>query len=159
MSELKDAAENIKRLSVQFKGLLALADHIEKIESIEGDLPQIEAKRDALVAECKDLADKSVQLQDSIFLSQQQSKSVMDAAHKEAADINIKALEEAEQLIEKAKSEAADKVLAIAQEYNQTADKVKEATDKLISLQTQCAEEQLKLEQIQQQLAAIKGAI
>lgn len=157
--KLQEASENIKRLSVMFKGLIEAADEIDKMGSLENHVKELEFKKISLVKENEELKSDNDQVIEAINANNQRASDVIKDAESKALVI-----------VEAAKAEASIKLAESAKNANETHSKLVEKLNEtelllkkdvaqLAFIKIQIVEESKKLEEIQTQLASIKGSI
>jgi len=159
MSKFKDASENIKRLQVMFSGLIELADAMDKVDTLEGYVVELEAKKVSLVKDCELLTvDKEI-------LERQ-----FDAAKDKAPSVILETETKAAQIVEDAKAKAAQ-IVAEAQSKSKEVDvlidtKIKNYDTKLQALvleikafEDKVSASEAKLKEVNLALEKIKGGI
>jgi ADP-dependent phosphofructokinase/glucokinase len=153
MSNLKDAADNIKKLAAMFSGLVELGYSLENMSSIENHANELLAKRDALIAD----VDKAQEI--LAFESDKYQKVAEQtlAAQQEAKDIISEAKSQARVEAKKIVTAALDKQAEIIANHDNIMSDIAglEAikNDKLLELQTQ----EDRLENIRKEVEKLKG--
>ena len=159
MSKLREAAENIKRLSVMFKGIVELGEEIEKVSALEEYCADLERARDAKLAEIEGIDKQKAESAESCSAADKYGKEVIEQANKDSAAIAESAISKAQAIIEEARGEA---VLAAAEakgEEMRAKEELQKASVDLEQLKLLVADESAKLEAIQAKLAEIRGSI
>jgi hypothetical protein len=159
MQKLKDAAENIKRLSVMFKGLVEVAEEVDKVAALEDHSKALELKRDQMLSAIHAMDEQKAAAAEYCSAADKYGKEVIEQANKDSAAIAESTISKAQAIIEEAKGQA---VLAAAEakgEEMRAKEEFAKAQVDLDQLKLMVADESAKLEAIQNQLAAIKGAI
>lgn len=142
-----------------FKGLVEAADEIDKIGSLENHVKELESKKMSLIKENDDLKSDNDQVIEAINANNQRASDVIKDAESKALVI-----------VEAAKAEASNKIAESARNANETHGKLvdklnetelllKKDVAQLAFIKNQILEESKKLEEIQFQLASIKGSI
>ena len=156
MSKLTEASNNIKRLSVMFKGMIELADELDKVSSIENHLGELEAAKATSLKENQTLREENDRIIDSINVNNQAAQNIISEADATAKQM----VKDAEAAI-KTKHDEAEKSLSdliLVKEQN-----LKELND-LIDLQNKLNEtikadieqHQIILKDLKEAIASIK---
>lgn len=80
MSKLTEASNNIKRLSVMFKGMIELADELDKVSSIENHLAELEAAKATSLKENQTLREENDRIIDAINLNHLKVQDIVTEA-------------------------------------------------------------------------------
>ena len=107
MSKLTEAVDNIKRLSVMFKGMIELADELDKVSSIENHIVELEAAKATSLKENQTLREENDRIIDAINLNHLKVQDIVTDA-----DLKCKELFAVAEAGVKAKHEEAEKTLA-----------------------------------------------
>jgi hypothetical protein len=107
MSKLIEASNNIKRLSVMFKGMIELADELDKVSSIENHIVELEAAKATSLKENQTLREENDRIIDAINLNHLKVQDIVTEA-----DLKCKELFAVAEAGVKAKHEEAEKTLA-----------------------------------------------
>ena len=156
MSKLTEASNNIKRLSVMFKGMIELADELDKVSSIENHIAELEAAKATSLKENETLREENDRIIDAINLNHQKVQDIVTEA-----DLKCKQLFATAEAGVKLKHEEAEKSLSdliLVKEQN-----LKELND-LIDLQNKLNEtikadieqHQIILKDLKEAIASIK---
>ena len=156
MSKLTEASNNIKRLSVMFKGMIELADELDKVSSIENHIAELESSKLLILKENQTLRAENDQIIESINVNNQKAQDIISEA-----DLKCKQLFATAEAGVKLKHEEAEKSLSdliLVKEQN-----LKELND-LIDLQNKLNEtikadieqHQIILKDLKEAIASIK---
>lgn len=107
MSKLTEASNNIKRLSVMFKGMIELADELDKVSSIENHIAELEAAKATSLKENQTLRAENDKIIDSINVNNQRAQEIISEA-----DLKCKQLFATAEAGVKLKHEEAEKSLS-----------------------------------------------
>jgi len=152
MSKLVEASNNIKRLSVMFKGMIELADELDKVSSIENHIVELEAAKATSLKENQTLREENDQIIESINVNNQRAQDIISEA-----DLKCKELFAVAEAGVKAKHEEAEKTLADL--FSSKEEELKKMND-LIDLQNKLNETiKSEIEQHQVILKDLKEAI
>jgi chromosome segregation ATPase len=80
MSKFKDASDNIKRLAVIFQGLVDLGSELEKVDSLENHVKELEVSKGLLISEIAGLGKSKVQADLEIKKKYELAESLMKKA-------------------------------------------------------------------------------
>ena len=159
MSKLREAAENIKRLSVMFKGIVELGEEIEKVSALEEYCADLERIRDAKLLEIADVEKQKAEAAEYCSAADKYGKEVIEKANAEASAMAAKAMQDSERIVDEARGEA---VLAAAEakgEEMRAKEELAKVNVDLEQLKLLVADESAKLEAVQSKLAEIRGSI
>lgn len=81
MSKLTEASNNIKRLSVMFKGMIELADELDKVSSIENHIAELEAAKATSLKENETLREENDRIIDAINVNNQKAQDIISEAY------------------------------------------------------------------------------
>jgi len=152
MSKLIEASNNIKRLSVMFKGMIELADELDKVSSIENHIVELEAAKATSLKENQTLREENDRIIDAINLNHLKVQDIVTEA-----DLKCKELFAVAEAGVKAKHEEAEKTLADL--FSSKEEELKKMNG-LIDLQNKLNETiKLEIEQHQVILKDLKEAI
>lgn len=159
MNKFKEASENIKKLQQFFKGLIDLSEEMDKVDSLENYVSELEAKKDNLIGEVSYLIDKKDLALKQINDLKEQSLKINEDAKIEANKLIASAKTAADDLKAQANSYAEEKLKAIKEsekEHEYFKENYKKAID---SMEIEFKEKQKKLEEVNLALEKIKGGI
>jgi hypothetical protein len=157
--KLQEASENIKRLSVMFKGLIEAADEIDKLGSLENHVKELEIKKVTLIKECDTLSKDNDVIIESINSNNQRASDVLKDAESKALEITKDAQKIAEDKITKSAADANNIHASLLNKNKEVEALLKKDIAQLAFVKSQILEESKKLEVIQTQLASIKGSL
>lgn len=159
MSKFKEASENIKRLSTMFKGLIEISEEMDKVESLENHVAELEQSKEQLLKLNGELQKENSNALDSINENEAKASDTKEKASIEAQNLINEANAKAQSIIDSAKSEA-EAMLSLAVKKVETFhNDVDSAADELEKIKSQIVEESAKLQEIQDKLASIKGSL
>lgn len=157
MSKFQDAADNIKRLSVVFQGLIEIGAELEKIESIDNQVIELNAQKDKLLKEVENIGEVKSKAQMAANKRQSELYDILCANEAKAEAVLVKAREEAV-----AVAEQAEKLYQAAQNDSQALAasakaEVFAAKKELSLLNEELFNQQARLDSINKQIAKIKS--
>lgn len=156
MSKLTEAVDNIKRLSVMFKGMIELADELDKVSSIENHIQELQSAKLLILKENETLRSENDQIIESINVNNQRAQDIISEA-----DVTAKQMVKDAEAAIKIKHEEADKnlsdlILAKEQNLKELNDLI-DSQDKVNNLtKSQIEEHQIILKDLQDAIASIK---
>lgn len=159
MSKFKEASENIKRLSSMFKGLIEIGEEMDKVESLENHIAELEQSKAQLLKLNGELQKENSNAIDSINENETKAKDTKSKAEIVSKEIIDDANSKAQSIVDSAKAEAEAMLSVAVKKVEQFHLDVDSAADELEKIKAQIVEESSKLEAIQNQLASIKGSI
>lgn len=159
MSKFKEASENIKRLSSMFKGLIEIGEEMDKVESLENHIAELEQSKAQLLKLNGELQKENSNALDSINENEAKAKAIKQEADADAKNTIDDANSKAQSIVDSAKAEAEAMLSVAVKKVEQFHLDVDSAADELEKIKAQIVEESSKLEAIQNQLASIKGSI
>lgn len=156
MSKLTEASNNIKRLSVMFKGMIELADELDKVSSIENHLGELEAAKATSLKENQTLREENDKIIDSINVNNQAAQNIISEADATAKQM----VKDAEAAIKTKHDEAekslSDLILVKEQNLKELNDLI-DSQDKVNNLiKSQIEEHQVVLKDLKEAIASIK---
>lgn len=159
MSDKQQAAADLKRLAVMFKGIIALADDLDSLGSMEQ--AELEAKsRVGAMQEAEKAAKDRVNAFDASLADKQAAaRSERDQLLAEADDELSRAKEEAGRVVTEAEAKAG-KIIASAEDRRKTIEAQNAARVEELQTTTAAAiDAQAKLDEINKQLEGVRRKI
>ncbi len=157
MNDKQKAVEDIKKLSRMMKGLIALGDDLETLNSIDQAVSEAKARLAAQQAEEQAVLDRCVQMkaeaEKAVLVAQEVRVKIECDAQKVLSD----AKGEAQALVEKAKGEALVIVMEAQKKEKVSLDVVAMLNDQKAALEVQVNEARAKLAELEAKLAALKA--
>lgn len=159
MSKFKEASENIKRLSAMFKGLIEVGEEMDKVESLENHIAELEQSKAQLLKLNGELQKENSNVLDSINENESKVLVYKQEVEAKAQLIKLEAEQKAQSIIESAKAEAEQMLVLSVKKVEEFNSQAEAASSELEKIKFQIVGESSKLEAIQNKLASIKGSL
>lgn len=156
MSKLTEAVDNIKRLSVMFKGMIELADELDKVSSIENHIVELEAAKATNLKENQTLREENDKIIDVININNQRAQDIISEAYNKQEELAKQTEDMCDDKSRKNK-EIID-ALSASFEIERTAieSELKRSKDELADLKLQIEQSAVSLKDLQDAIASIK---
>ena len=156
MSKLTEASNNIKRLSVMFKGMIELADELDKVSSIENHLGELEAAKATSLKENETLREENDRIIDAINLNNQKAQDIVTEADLKCKQLFATAEAAIKTKHDEAEKNLSDLILVKEQNLKELNDLI-DSQDKVNNLiKSQIEEHQIILKDLKEAIASIK---
>ena len=156
MSKLSEAASNIKRLSVMFKGMIELADEIDKVTSIETHIQELELAKLSILKENESLRAENDQIIESINVNNQRAQDIISEAYAKQEELAKQTEVMCDEKSEKNKTMIDALSASFEIERNAVESELKRSKDELADLKSQIEEQQVVLKDLKEAIASIK---
>jgi hypothetical protein len=159
MSKFKDASENIKRLAVLFKGLIDMAEEIDKIDSLENYVVELEVKKSLVLKDCENLiVDKEI-LERQLESTKEKVPVLISETNEKAAKIIKDSELKATKLIEDSQAKVKEIDILIEEKLKKYQDKIQAMNSELKASEEKVNASEVKLKEVNLALEKIKGGI
>jgi len=156
MSKLIEASNNIKRLSVMFKGMIELADELDKVSSIENHIQELQSAKLLILKENETLRSENDQIIDSINVNNQRAQDIISEAYNKQEELAKQTEDMCDDKSRKNK-EIIDALSASFEiERNAVESELKRSKDELADLKLQIEQSAVSLKDLQDAIASIK---
>lgn len=156
MSKLTEASNNIKRLSVMFKGMIELADELDKVSSIENHIQELQSAKLLILKENETLRSENDQIIESINVNNQRAQDIISEAYNKQEELAKQTEDMCDDKSRKNK-EIIDALSASFEiERNAVESELKRSKDELADLKLQIEQSAVSLKDLQDAIASIK---
>jgi hypothetical protein len=156
MSKLTEAVDNIKRLSVMFKGMIELADELDKVSSIENHIQELEAAKVLILKENETLRAENDQIIESINVNNQRAQDIISEAYNKQEQMVLETEKMCDTRSENNKRIIDGLAESFEIEKNQILLNLENAKSELTGLKSQIEEHQVTLKDLKEAIASIK---
>lgn len=159
MSKFKDASENIKRLQVMFNGLIELSSEMDKVDSLETYVVELEDKKSKLFNDCEALKESKEVLEKEFEVTKDNLSSTLVDSELKVVKILGDAEAKAAQIVADAQSKSKEIDLLIAEKLKKYDAKLQGLVLEIKASEEKVSASELKLKEVNEALEKIKGGI
>lgn len=156
MSKLTEASNNIKRLSVMFKGMIELADELDKVSSIENHLGELEAAKATSLKENETLRAENDKIIDAINVNNQKAQDIISEAYNKQEQMVLETEKMCDDRSENNKRIIDGLAESFEIEKNQILLNLENTKSELAGLKADIEEHQIILKDLKEAIASIK---
>lgn len=156
MSALNNAANDLKRLIPKFRGILSLADELEKLGNVEDAIASGKSRIDATRKQEEDAAKRLKEANAAVKDAEAKAAGLLETAKTEAGTIVSDAKAEAAKIKKAATEKAQGAIDAANQKASQALDAVKEANGVLESVNAELSTATQKRDSMNAEIAKLR---